>query len=335
MDRFSASSDYKVNEYADPTRTKENTPDSFKKAYIQEIEKFSIKVDQIRFAFQMITKPKIIYLFSEGYQDYELIDKYFDPSIAEAPDAEASSYKFRLENFNFTSIVSEYFRKLIKALKESGSIFYSINPGKLKTMSYDTSGAMQLAYITGSGGRYFQSLNINKLTDNLLNATAAYYELVCPREESLEHEQKKIEVKCNQEDVHIYTPIVMTEKTYNQMSTDLKKMYAINIVTEGILSRMIGKSNKTEYHKDIEKTEGRLHKCTIEVQPVETMQKHSTDIFSLALNKKTKKWKVQMINKIISERERLSFVLENRKIYDLYFVLINTKTADSIYNKIT
>jgi len=334
MDRFSASSDYKVNEYADPTKIKENTANSFKKAYIQEVEKFSSKVDQIRFAFQMITKPKIIYLFSEGYQDNELIDKYFDPSIAEAPDAEKSSYKFQLENFNFTSIISEYFRKLITAFKESGSIFYSINPGKLKTMSYDTSGAMHLAYITGRGGKYFQSLNIKKLMDNLLNATAAYFELICSREESLEHEQEKIEVKCNQKDVHIYTPIVMIEKIYNQMSTDLKKMYAISIVTEGISSRLIGKANKTEYHKDIEKTEGRLHKCTVEVQPSEKLQRRSTDIFSLALNKKTKKWKVQMINKIISEREKLTFVLKNRRSYDLYFVLINTRTADSIYNKI-
>ena len=104
MERFSASSDYKVNEYADPTRIKEDTANSFKKSYIQEVKKFGLKVDQIRFAFQMINKPKIIYLFSEGYQDYELTDKYFDPSIAEAPDSEESSHKFRLENFNFNLI---------------------------------------------------------------------------------------------------------------------------------------------------------------------------------------------------------------------------------------
>jgi hypothetical protein len=334
MERFSASSDYKVNEYADPTNTEENTEISFKKAYIQEVEKFSSKVDQIRYAFQMITKPKIIYLFSEGYQDYVLVDKYFDPSIAESPDVEKSSYKFKLENFNFSSIISEYFRKLIMTFKESGSIFYSINPGQLKTMSYDSSGAMHLAYITGRGGKYFQSLNSEKLMDDLLNATAAYFELVSSLEENFGHEQKKIEVKCNKKDVHVYTPILMIEKIYNQMSTDLKKKYAINIVTEGILSRMIGKAKKTAYDKDIEKTEDRLHKCTVEVHPLEKMQRRSTDIFSIALNKKTKEWKVQMTNKIISEREKLTFVLKDKRRYDLYFALINTNTADAIYNKI-
>jgi hypothetical protein len=334
MERFSASSDYKVNKYADPLKTEENTEISFKKAYIHEVEKFSSKVDQIRYAFQMITRPKIVYLFSEGYQDYVLVDKYYDPSIAESPDAEQSSYKFKLENFNFPSIISEYFRKLITAFKESGGIFYSINPGKLKTMSYDPSGAMHLAYITGRGGKYFQSLNSEKLMDDLLNATAAYYELVCSREKIFGHEQEKIEVKCLQKGVHVCTPILMIEKIYNQMSTDLKKKYAINIVTEGILSRMIGKAKKTTYDKDIEETENRLHKCTVEVHPLEKMQRQSTDIFSIALNKKTKEWKVQMINKTISKRENLTFVLKDKRRYDLYFVLINTNTAEAIYNKI-
>jgi hypothetical protein len=223
---------------------------------------------------------------------------------------------------------------LITAFKESGSIFYSINPGQLKTMSYDPSGAMHLAYITGRGGKYFQSLNSEKLMDDLLNATAAYYELVCSREKIFGHEQEKIEVKCLQKGVHVCTPILMIEKIYNQMSTDLKKKYAINIVTEGILSRMIGKAKKTTYDKDIEETENRLHKCTVEVHPLEKMQRQSTDIFSIALNKKTKEWKVQMINKTISKRENLTFVLKDKRRYDLYFVLINTNTAEAIYNKI-
>lgn len=100
------------------------------------------------------------------------------------------------------------------------------------------------------------------------------------------------------------------------------------------MSRIIGKAKKTAYDKDIEKTEDRLHKCTVEVHPLEKMQRRSTDIFSIALNKKTKEWKVQIINKIISEREKLTFILKNKRRYDLYFVLINTNTADAIYNKI-
>ena len=119
------------------------------------------------------------------------------------------------------------------------------------------------------------------------------------------------------------------------MSTDQKKMFAIDIVTEGILSGMVGKAKKVNYRKNIKKTRDKLFQCTVDVQPPKEMQNRSVDIFSIVMNKKDRKWYVQLINKVIYEEERLNFVFKNRLVYyDLYFAFVDASTTSSIYNKI-
>ena len=329
MDRFSAESDY---EFMEPKKT-ENTASTLKKQYGEQVKKFDLKVTQVRYAFQMIAKPKIVYLFSEGFRDDEFVDKFYDPSKAEVADAVYSANKLKLENLDFSSIIFEYFKKLIKALKEGGNIIYSINPGKLKTMNYNPSGAMQLQFLTAGERNFFQGLNTEKIIKSILNATAAYFELIYYHD-SVSGYKQKIEVKCNRKDVYVHTPSLKIEKTYQQMNINQKKMYALSIVTEGILGKIVGRTEKVNYSKNIKKTKDRLYKYTIEVQPPERMQNFLTDIFMIVMDKKTKKWNIKMINKIISDQEKLTFVLKNKKNYDLYLAFINTSTADSIYNKI-
>jgi hypothetical protein len=334
MERFTAESDYNANQYADPFRLPPETSLDYRKQYIQEVRRFIQEADQIRFAFQMVDKPKILYFFSEGFQDAERMDKLFNPSLVETPDFSRSSQEIKFDTIDFSGVIHEYYRKLLDIFKESGNIIYSVNPGQLKTMSYDPSGAMMLEFLTGGERYYFQGLDMDALIDGLLNASAAYYELVCSRE-GIPGREQKIALNCHDENIHLYTPHLMIEKTYNQMAAGQKKMFAWDIATEGFLSQMAGRTEKADYRKTITTTKEKLYQCTIDlIIPVE-MQNHPADIFYLSLQKKAKKWNIQMTSKTVSREEKLIFILkEKMNNYDLYFVFIDRATGKAISNKI-
>ena len=334
MERFTADSDYSANQYMDPTRITTETNLDYRKQYIQEVRRFNQEAGQIGFAFQMVGKPKILYYFSEGFQDVERLDKLFNPDLVEISDSARSSRGIRFDTVDFSGVIHEYYRKLLEVMREGGNIIYSINPGQLKTMSYDPSGSMMLEFLTEGERNYFQGLDTDVLIDSLLGSSAAYYELVCSREE-MRGQEHKIVMKCHNENIYLYAPRLIVEKTYHQMAAEKKKMFAWDIATGGILSRMTGRAGKADYRKTITTTKDKLYQCTIDVAIPEEMQTHPADIFYLALHKKSKKWNVHMTSKIISREERLIFMLKERmNNYDLYFVVIDQVKDKAISNKI-
>jgi hypothetical protein len=282
----------------------------------------------------MVDRPKILYFFSEGFQDVERMDKLFNPSLIETPDSTRPTPDIKFDTVDFSGVIHEYYRKLLDIFRESGNVMYSVNPGRLKTASYDPSGAMMLEFLTGGERNYFQGQDTEALIADLLNASAAYYELVCSREEIPERE-RKIVVRCRDESVHLYAPQQMIERTYSQMAADQKKMFAWDIATEGFMSRLAGRAEKAGYRKTLTTTKEKLSQCTVDVLIPAEMQTHPVDVFYLARHKKTQKWNIQMSSKPVSSEERLIFMLkEKMNNYDLYFVFIDQTTGKALSNRI-
>lgn len=317
MDRFYADSDRTVDEL---TGTDGISSKSFKGSFEIIAKKFTANLSYLKSTFRTISRPKIVYLFSEGYQEESL---------------EKLQYiKEKMAGPNITGILFNYFRNLLNTIKNGGVLINAINPGKLKTSSYNSSGAMNLQFMSKESGQYFEGENTKQLIKRILNKTSAYYELTVP-EVTFPDKKQRITIHIKRDGIKVISPYIKEKEIpYSQMKPQLKRLFVLNIITQGTWSKSVSSIKKTNYKiLSREKTDkGFIYE--IEVNIPKSMQNQTGDIFIIGLNPKTKRWVSKTKQKPLSSTEKMKVSLDNKGEIKLYFVIIHTQTAHVIYNQI-
>ncbi len=317
MDRFYADSDRTVDEL---TSTDSISSKSFKGSFEIISKKFSANLSYLKSTFRTISRPKIVYLFSEGYQEEHL---------------EKLQYiKEKMAGPNITGILFDYFRNLLNTIKNGGALINAINPGKLKTSSYNSSGAMNLQFMSRESGQFFEGKNTKQLIKRILNKTSAYYELTVP-EVTFPDKKQRITIHIKREGIKIISPCIKEKETpYSQMKPQLKRLFVLNIITQGTWSNGVSSIKKTNYKIVSREKTDKGFTYEIEVNIPESMQNQTGDIFIIGINPKTKRWICKSKQKPLSNTEKMKVSLDNKGEIKLYFVIIHTQTAHVIYNQI-
>jgi len=317
MDGFSAQADRAVDQIDE---TESITSKSFKGSFEIISKRFSANLIQIQYALHSISQPKIIYLFSEGYQEEAL--------------TKIMHIQEKLAGPNISGILLNYFRNFLNTLIDGGAMIHAINPGRLKTDDYNSSGAMNLEFIIQKGGQYIEGNNTDNLNRSIHKRTAAYYELAYSPLPEIKKNQK-ISITTTRADIKVLSPAIKAkEMPYGQMKINLRKLFALNLITDGSWSRTVGISQKIKTKRiSREKREkGTVYEFAVNIP--ERMQNRSADIFIIAMNRKGNRWGINASSKVLSSQEKLKVFFSNDKKMALFFAIIDSQTGNSIYNQI-
>lgn len=182
---------------------------------------FSSSLLQLEYALKTITRPKIVYLVSQGVPQKVM------------PGAEKIFY-------------SEYLINAAKGVNRGGSLLYIIDPNPTQMMAHeDNSGKEALKLMADAGnGKYFGGSDNSYISERLARSTSAYYEIgfYVPA-----RKQMKLNVTARRKGVTIYSINQIQRKTpYKRMDTFQQKIFALNVITGGKWSRMIADIKETE-----------------------------------------------------------------------------------------
>jgi hypothetical protein len=275
--------------------------------YRTDIRRFSEVLSKFKYALKTITSPKITYLISEGPARGAFI-----------------------KGSNQALYLFTYLKNIARAVNEGGSVLYAIDPKKLDDAGdEDASGEMSLTYLAReSGGKYFAGAQVDKVVREVRRATAAYYEVAFAVGLDME-KRMNVEIRCRRQGVRIHTlNYAERDNPYRQMEALQKKVFAIDVVSGGSWSRMVGKVVKVRYKKVKDEKSRRA----IEIQIPEAMQNQTADIFLVTQDPQTHKTDIDLKTKKLKPTETLRFKIEDNK--DYYFTLIEPTNTYCIYNRI-
>jgi hypothetical protein len=226
----------------------------------------------------------------------------------------------------------EDLQKIVKAMNEGGSVLYTINPGKFRH-DEEASGEMSLKYLAHeSGGQYIAGGDVKKIVKKVKKTTAAYYELAFNAAPDL-GKNVDLKIKCRREGIKINT-FKQTERTkpYYRMESVEKKLFALNMVTGGNWSRMMGKVVRIKYKMLRNEKSGSDTFVMIEVPLPKKMKDRKLDMFLVQIEPKTKKAHIELLTQAV--KERANFIIRKGKNTREFFVIIEPVFAYCIYNQV-
>ena len=190
-----------------------------------------------------------------------------------------------------------------------------------------------LGPIFRSGGAFFIDPDIDTMVTSIKKTTAAYYEVVFMQKEEMKKRQR-ILIKSKRKDIVIHTlNYTEAEKEYKKMEKMQKKVFAINVATEGSWSRMVGQVRRTRYKKLQKEKKGKSTFYKIEVPIPEDIRNKHADIFLLRFDKSYEHADINYINQTLKEKEVLEIKSKKGKKL-LYFVIIEPESTHTIYNQV-
>lgn len=284
--------------------------------YKTEVKRFADILSRFKYALKTISKPKIVFLISEGVSK-GAFGEPVDPHNAERG------------NFVKTHLFS-YLQQIIKAVNQGGSVLYTINPQSItKSVDQGDSGDMSLSFLAGeSGGKYFSGSDTKKIIERIKKTTAAYYELAFPVDPQL-GDQLQLTIKCKRKDVRVHT-LNHSERNrpYHLMEPVQKKIFALNVATGGSWSRMLGPVTKASFKRIKEE---KTHYSINVVLPME-MQNRNLDVFLLYIDPAAEG--VDMTFGTVNAAGSLELEINRRKNKRQFFVVIEPDTPYCIYNEV-
>lgn len=256
---------------------------------------------QLQHALKTITRPKIVYFISAGVPGGLM-------------SAEATSDYFQhLEN-------------AAKLINSSGTILYVVNSFS-EIANLQSSGDDMLKQLAQAGsGKYFTGKNVEKVASQIRRSTAAYYELAFS---PIAKKRMAIDIKCKRPGINVFS-VSQTEKAlpYREMKKLQKRLFALNIVTRGSWSRMVGEvgiapiAKKSNYGKNL---------VGVEVNLPEMMRNRKLDIYTINLEPQTLKADFEVQN--IDATDKIEIKGKKKNNRKMFFVIIDPKTTTCIYNK--
>jgi hypothetical protein len=223
--------------------------------------------------------------------------------------------------------------QIVQAINEGGSVLYTVNPGKMERDD-EASGEMSMRYLAHeSGGQYIAGRDTKKLVKRLKDATAAYYELAFIPTPDM---GKQIELKltCKREGVKVNSfKQTSRSRPYFRMEPVEKKLFALNMVTGGSWSRIMGKVVRIKYTKLTAKQNANGETpAKLDIPLPLKMQGRELDIFAIRIDPKTQKADIQLGTQKMNEKAELIINEQNDK--QEYFVIIEPVFAYCIYNQL-
>jgi len=280
------------------------------------VKRFADMLSRLKYALKTISKPKIVFLISEGVSK-GAFGEPVDPDNAEKG------------KFVKTHLFS-YLQQIIKAVNQGGSVLYTINPQSItKSVDQGDSGDMSLSFLAGeSGGKYFSGSDTGKILERIKKTTAAYYELAFPVNPQL-GDQLQLTIKCKRKDVRVHT-LNHSERNrpYHLMEPVQKKIFALNVATGGSWSRMLGIVTKAAFKRI--KKEKTHYFINVEL-PVE-MKNRNLDVCLLYIDPTT--GAVDMTFETAISTESLELKISRRKNKKQFFVVIEPNTPYCLYSEV-
>lgn len=304
-----------------------------KMMYRNETSHFSDALSRFKYALKTITRPKVVFLLSQGisrgaFKGYAFARKsgqqYLSALLRPPKGVERDESRDRRMFYNL--------ERIVKAINEGGGVIYTINPGKFERDN-EASGAMSMRFLAHeSGGEYIAGSDTKKIIKKIKKTTAAYYELAFVPFPDME-KKVDIELKCKRKDVKVNT-FKQTErsKPYFNMDPMEKKVFALNMVTGGSWSRIKGKVVRIKFKKSKSKKPGNNSALTIEIPLPEKMKDRQLDIFAIQMDPRTRKVDISMANRKVDHQAELTIKKRKNKLY--FFVIIEPFFAYCIYNQV-
>lgn len=303
--------------------------------YQNQIKYFSRSLVQLKYALNTITKPKIVFLISEG-----IAKGAFNASFEEAEPEWGKNYSVLMkpektvkdQAIALNTRQYKYLMDVVKAINRGGSVLYAINPARVKHDS-ENIGDLSLMTLSGeSGGTYFAGSDIETVVEEIRKNTAAYYELIFSLS-SVATEKMEIDVRCSRPGVKIRTlNHAEQEKAYAYMEPLRKKLFALDVVNSGNWSRIVGKVVRINPLKTVTRKEGKNVFYLAAIPLPKKMQNQELDIFSLSIHQESQKVDIRLITKKLKDKVNLK--LQAREKHRLYFVIVEPRNTYCIYNLI-
>ena len=304
--------------------------------YKNQAHHFTRALSRFKYALKTVTRPKVVFLLSEGiskaafkmYKESEKVPSYgkFGSALLRLPSRVDKQNEFRDQRL-FHNL-----ERIVKAINRGGSVIYTVNPGKFNRDD-EASGEMSLRYLAyESGGEYIAGSDTKKVIQKIKKTTAAYYELAFVPFPDM-GKNVDIQLKCKRKGTKVNT-FKQTERTkpYFRMDPVEKKLFALNMVTGGSWSRMMGKVVRIKYKKLRNEKIGDETALMIEVPLPEKMKKCQLDIFSIQLDPKNQKAEIDMVTQMVKDRTGL--IIKKSKNKTDFFVIIEPVFAYCIYNQV-
>ena len=307
-----------------------------KLAYKNQAHHFSRFLTQFKYALKTITRPKVVFLISEGIAKAAFKNLKEPEEVSEYGQFQSAFRKTEKraseENEAREMRLFEDLQKIVKAMNEGGSVLYTINPGKFRH-DEEASGEMSLKYLAHeSGGQYIAGSDAEKIVKKVKKTTAAYYELAFAATPEL-GKNIDLQITCKRAGVKVNT-FKQTERTkpYYRMDPVGKKLFALNMVTGGSWSRMMGKVVRIKYRMLRNEKSGDETYVMIEVPLPKKMKDRELDMFLVQLEPKTKKVHIEML--IQAVKDRANFIIRKKDNTKEFFVIIEPVFAYCVYNQV-
>ncbi len=302
--------------YFDPNKAKKDREDE-KLRYITDMKIFSKVLVELKFALKTITKPKIVFLISEGIsrgafkEEWALkVEESQDEMMKTRMRGDTGSTEFNTQQFYF-----QYLKNVAEAINDAGAVIYSINPRRMEVSDdYDVRGDDSLKFLAAeSGGQYFRGMDTQKLVKRVRKSTAAYYEVFFyPETETTG--KMHFQVKCKRKGVRVHSiNYSEKERAYADMPKMQKKLFAFNLVTGGTWSRMVAKVDRLKYKKRGTVKKGDKTIKNIEVTIPRQMRGRAVDIFVLLVEPVSLKANIDLKNQTVDEKVKIGIQIEKDK----------------------
>ncbi len=331
--------------------------DSEKYRYRHQIKYFTRLLSQFKFALKTIDKPKLVFLVSEGvatgaFKAAARSMTTYDPNRHDNAYSESAFRKGRVDEpgygmhsvFNkedkmrdasygkkvYSAFLLNYLLDIVASINKGGSVLYTINPRRSNdTNEDDTVGEMSLRTLADEGGgKYFAGSVPAKVVEKIKKTTAAYYELFYAPTVQMGGNMT-IRVRCKRKGVKIHT-LHHTErnKPYRLMERVQKKIFALNVVTGGTWSRMVGKVARVKYKRA--SAPGKERRIAVSIP--KNLRSKPLDLFQITMDPKTQH--TDMVLKTLENTAKAEYQYTPVKGKLHYFAIIEPESSVCMYNQL-
>lgn len=326
--------------------------DSEAMRYKHQVEHFCRVLSQFKYILKTISKPKLVFLLSEGMADgaFKMKVQGTDMAVTDDPkpesDAELRRRKYDTilvkpendllqEKQAYSTDLFRYLNEIVKSINYGGSVIHAINPGRPNdTNDAGVSGEKSLRYLAGeSGGSYFTGSDTQEIAKRIVKSTSAYYEMVFYIDPAL-GDNLQVELKCKRKGVRVYTT-GQTEggRSYRDMDQMQKRMFALNVVTGGSWSRNTGKVMLIPYRKVEVGKNNNEDFYTLDVPLPNQMKNKKLDIFLIQRDPETNRVDMSLVNRDAKNWVKIKIKSRGSENLEKFFVIIEPMDTYCIYNK--
>jgi len=277
----------------------------------KQMEQFGKTIREFRYALKTIRLPKTVFLLSGGIQELSGDRNYYS-------------------NYNLTNYYIIMKQAAIDVNK-GGSLLYLVNPIPETLKIRQALSVMSEV----SNAKCVSGRDVIEMVKQLKNNTTAYYEVAFSHKPEL-GENFKIKIKCKRKGVRLNTlKYGEKAKPYAEMPKLQKELYALNVVTGGSWSRMVGKVKPTVYRK-LQETTGKktiIKKINVTI-PRELIGK-KLDVFTLNVDPATLKADIKVDRRRVGEKENLDVEVEAQKGKTQYIVIIEPEKTHCVFTRVS